>query len=232
MPGPVVAAATAPWWAPPLIAGAGSIIGGIATSALGAMQAQKNRDFQERMSNTAHQREVIDLQRAGLNPILSSKLGGASSPPGATGQIADFGQATNSALAAMTAGSNLRLQAAQTRDINAAADLKEVQSRVSKRTELEQVDTVRESLYKLRNEADLTWDQRQRLEREIKNLEQTLKILKLDESHSAFDLARARSESDFYQSFGGKVAPWLDHIMRKINLPNISKRVIINPGRR
>jgi hypothetical protein len=47
-----------------------------------AAEAQKNRDYQTEMSNTAHQRQVEDLRAAGLNPILSAKYGGASSPAG------------------------------------------------------------------------------------------------------------------------------------------------------
>lgn len=49
--------------------------------------ADKQMAFQERMSNTAHVREIADLKNAGLNPILSAKLGGASSPAGAMPNI-------------------------------------------------------------------------------------------------------------------------------------------------
>lgn len=48
------------------------------TFAFNSAEAQKSRDYQTQMSNTSHQREVEDLKRAGINPVLSAN-GGAQS---------------------------------------------------------------------------------------------------------------------------------------------------------
>lgn len=48
--------------------------------------AQKQMDFQKMMSDTSHQREVQDLLKAGLNPVLSAN-NGASTPSGAYANV-------------------------------------------------------------------------------------------------------------------------------------------------
>lgn len=67
------------------VTGAGLTGAEQAANDFNAQQAQINRDWQERMSNTQYQRQVQDMRAAGVNPALAMTGGsGAGVPSGAT----------------------------------------------------------------------------------------------------------------------------------------------------
>ncbi len=76
-----------------------AIIGGSVLSGLfGSSSASRSMRFQKQMAKNAHQWEVEDLRKAGLNPILSGTGGpGARASGGAMPPIPDFGTAAQAA---------------------------------------------------------------------------------------------------------------------------------------
>ncbi len=98
------------------VAGVFSAMGARRRNREARAEARRNREFQERMSSTAHQREIKDLRLAGLNPILSATGGrGAATPGGSQASIQDeVTPAISSAIAARRSAQEVKLLTAQT----------------------------------------------------------------------------------------------------------------------
>lgn len=106
--------------AAPLISSAVSLIGGASRNKAAQAASARQMAFQEDMSNTSYQRGMEDMRKAGLNPILAGKLGGASTPTGSTYNPENVAtNAVNSYLQAKQNEANVKLTEAQTAKVNA-----------------------------------------------------------------------------------------------------------------
>lgn len=109
-----------------IISGLGSFFGTKSTNKTNQAIAQKQMDFQERMSSTAYQRSMTDMRKAGLNPILAYKTGGASSPGGAGIP------ALNAAGPAIATALQTRRLAADLKNVEAETVVKQQEGRIKK----------------------------------------------------------------------------------------------------
>lgn len=197
---------------PALFLGGSSIAGGLIGGAMNAKEASKTRKWQAEqnkiqrdwlteMSNTAHQREVDDLRAAGLNPLLSGKYGGASTPSysGQSAAPADVGSmvakgmsgAVENVLGMYNAVNNAKLTRAQASlaDANAIKALSDAERNNWERDEAYdklQIDVrrVENEERRMKTQLDYWYDklalensaeQRRHIETEIKIIEAGLK---------------------------------------------------------
>lgn len=153
---------------PMAIAGAASLAGGLLANRSARGEAQRNREFQEKMSSTSWQRGVADMEAAGLNPALAYGKGGATAPSGSMAAQDDVATpAVGSAMQAKRLTQELKNMKEQERDTYNAAQLKRQQSLESAHR--------RELVVRQQTQTDI---QNQQLRLQIPWLEATAKAVK------------------------------------------------------
>lgn len=179
--------------------------------------ARENRDFQERMSNTAWQRQRSDMELAGINPILAYKTGGASSPGGSMARVESaLGAGVQGYQGGKTASAKARDARSKSRD----ASSKETATALQTKRLHQELDTMRQAADKDRTQAKLNIDNALNAQRQGLILEQSWEI-------GLKDVAEANQYREWLKSGGGGTAREIGNYMQtlgiKSRVPSIFK---------
>lgn len=201
------------------ISALGSLFGGSSANSARAEEARRQRRWEERMSNTAHQREVADLQKAGLNPWISATKGGASTPSASVPNVQDtITPAINAGLSALTARAQAMKTMAETNQINI-----ESKDRLDNLKAIRSMNTTRENLLNLNaTMAHNTFEERQaamkaRYRYDTQALDPSLKLLDanldLTTARAAMEnlgLEEGKAMANYWKSPAGRAAPYIN----------------------
>lgn len=166
-----------------------------------ASEAEKNRKFEQEMSNTAYQRAYEDMAKAGLNPHLAGGAGGASTPAGgsASGSMAE----TPDLMSLNNYSNQTALTKAQVDNLNAQTEAQTLSNPyIPKKTKAE--------IAKTEAETKLTEAQTNNVRKEFNLLDnqEKLQALELIRQHETAqnDAVKAKIEKEFYSTKFGRFA--------------------------
>jgi len=219
-----------------VLGGAASLLGGFMNNQANARQVDAQVDFQERMSNSAHQREVADLRAAGLNPILSGTGGHrASSPAGAAANMQDIiTPAVGSALAARRSKGQLDLMQAQKEktweEADVAVSTKNL-NRQATRTSLQQENLLNaqkeKTYFETGNQAMDMATKYQSIEESKNRMQNQDADTALKKIATAIQSSTAKgieTEGEIDDTVVGKGLRWIDRISRSIQGAGTARR--------